>query len=123
MFRAATDAYLKDRYLKDIYIHNQSIRLLALEIYKTLNNLNPVFMRDYFLPKRVDHDLRRTNPLQIPKVRTTAYGINSLCFQGPKIWNALPAETKPAQNVKQFKSFTKDWFLNNKCACSCCNKS
>ncbi|MCP3922493.1 MAG: reverse transcriptase family protein [Desulfobacterales bacterium] len=103
-------------------IHVQSIRLLGLEIYKTLNNLNPIFMRDYFLPKRVDHDLRRTNPLQIPKARTTAYGINSLCFQGPKIWNVLPAELKSATNVKQFKNLTKNWFLNNRCACSYCNK-
>ncbi len=55
-------------------IHIQSIRLLALEIYKTLNNLNlnPVFMRDYFTAKRVNHDLRKRNPLQIPKVRATA---------------------------------------------------
>ena len=33
-------------------IHVQSVRILALEVYKTLNNLNPVFMKDYFVPKQ-----------------------------------------------------------------------
>ncbi len=36
-------------------IHVQTIRLLAFEIYKTLNNLNPSFMKDYFLEKHVKH--------------------------------------------------------------------
>ena len=103
-------------------IHVQTIRLLAFEIYKTLNNMNPSFMKDYFLEKHVYHDLRITNPLQIPKVRTTNYGIKSLSFQGPKIWNSLPADIKSARNNKEFKGLIKTWFLNKKCACSFCNK-
>ncbi len=36
--------------------YKQSIRLLAFEMHKTLDSLNPVFMRDCFLPKRIDYD-------------------------------------------------------------------
>ena len=38
-------------------IHIHSIRLLALEIYKTLHNLNPAFMKDCFLPKSSSYNL------------------------------------------------------------------
>ena len=107
---------------KETTIHIQSIRLLALEVYKTLNNINPIFMKDYFLSKAINRKLRIKNPLEIPKVRTTNYGIRSLSFQGPKIWNSLPDEIKTAQNTKQFKNSIKTWFLSNKCACSFCNK-
>ena len=79
---------------KETTIHIQSVRTLALEVYKTLNKLNSVFMKDYFVPKTTGHNLRLKNPLDIPKARTTKNGIRSLSFQGPKIWNSLPGINK-----------------------------
>ena len=79
-------------------------------------------MKDYFVPKTMSHNLRITNPLVVPKVRTTNYGIKSLSYQGPKIWNSLPDEIKTAQNTKHFKNLIKTWFLANKCECSFCAK-
>ena len=79
---------------KETTIHVQSVRILALEVYKTLNNLNPVFMKDYFVPKTTGYNLRLKNPLDIPRARTTNNGIRSLSFQGPKIWNSLPETIK-----------------------------
>ena len=74
---------------KETTIHVQSVRIIALEVYKTLNNLNPVFMKDYFVPKITGYNLRLKNPIDIPKARPTNNGIRSLSFQGPKIWNSL----------------------------------
>ena len=105
---------------KETTVHIQSVRLLALEIYKSLNNLNPNFMKDYFIEKTLNHDLRVANPLVVPRVRTTNYGIKSLSFQGPKIWNSLPIDIKSAKNSNQFKGLIKTWFLQNKCSCSFC---
>ena len=79
-------------------------------------------MKDYFSPKITGHDLRVKNPLVIPKVKTTNYGIKSHIFQGPKIWNALSDEIKTAPNTKHFKDLIKIWFLENKCACTFCSK-
>ena len=81
-------------------IHITSIRVIAFEVYKTPNNLNPIFMKDYLLQKTTSRNLRIHIPLLIPKVKTTNYGIKSLSFQGPKIWNPLPDEIKTAQNTK-----------------------
>ena len=47
---------------KETTIHVQSVRILALEVYKTLNNLNPAFMKDYFVPKTTGHNLRLKPP-------------------------------------------------------------
>ena len=108
---------------KETTVHIQTIKVLALEIYKSLNNLNPSFMKEYFAEKTLNHDLRVGNPLEIPKVRTTNYGIKSLRFQGPKIWNSLPTYIKSAENSNKFKGLIKTWFLENKCFCSFCNKT
>ena len=37
---------------KESTIHITSIRLLAFEVYKTLNNLSPSFMKDFFFYKK-----------------------------------------------------------------------
>ena len=92
-------------------IHIHFIRLLALEIYKTLNNLNPAFMKNYFLPNPLAINLRRNDVLSIPKVKTTNYRIKSIGFLGPKIWNSLPNEIKSSRNANQFKTLVKDWFF------------
>ena len=107
---------------KSTTIHIHSIRLLALEVYKTLHNLNPVFMKDYFLPKSTSYDLRRNDVLFVPKVKTTNYGIRSISFLGPKIWNSLPNEIKLSKNANQFKILIKDWYFENKCTCNACSQ-
>ena len=68
-------------------------------------------MQDYILPKITGYDLRIKNPLAIPKIRTTNYGIRSQSFQGQKIWNSLPDSIKKAKNTKEFTGLIKLGFL------------
>ena len=85
-------------------VHIYSIRQLSLEALKTLHNLSPIFMKDYFIPKPSDYDLHKRDMLYIPKVKSTRYGIKSLRFLGPKIWNSLPDDTKLSNNIRQLKT-------------------
>ena len=82
-------------------VHIHSIRHLALEAFKALHHLNPVFMKDYFIPKPSDFDLRMRDTLYIPKFKSTRYGIKSLRFLGPKTWNSLPDDIK-LSNIHAF---------------------
>ena len=107
---------------EDTTIHINMIRNLALEVYKTLNKLNPPFMQNLFEEKHTKYDLRGIKSLDIPKVNTTKYGIQSLKYLGPKIWNSLPDEVKLAPSANHFKTLTKTWFLENVCCCSFCQK-
>ena len=94
----------------------------TLEVYKTLHNLNPAFMKDYFLPKSTGYDLRRNDVLFIPKVKTTNYGIRSISYLSPKIWNSLQNELKLSKNANQFKILIKDWYFENKRVCNACSQ-
>ena len=47
-------------------IHTQNLRMLRIEVYKTLNNTKPPFMQEYFIRKDVKYDPRTRDLLQIP---------------------------------------------------------
>ncbi len=45
--------------------------------FEVLKNMNPLLMKDNILPKETGYDLRNKNPLIIPKIKTTNFGIKS----------------------------------------------
>ena len=59
------------------------LRCLALEIFKTLNNLNPNYMKEIF-PKSTNLTHRPLD-IKINQSNTTKFGINSLRILGPHI--------------------------------------
>ena len=63
-------------------IHTQSLRMLMIEIYKTLKNTNPSFMQECFIRKDVKYDLRTIDLLQIPAAKSITFGIDSIKFRG-----------------------------------------
>ena len=80
-------------------IHINSTRLLALEIYKSLQNLNLAFVKDHFLRDPSSYNLRKNDVVVIPKVKTTKNGIKSISCLGPKICNSLLNEIKSSRNA------------------------
>ena len=68
------------------------LRVLAIEIFKTVNNLNPNYMKDIFTPKL--HPKVRPNDILVKHHNTITYGTKSLKTLGPKIWNQLPEDIK-----------------------------
>ena len=89
-----------------------------IEIYKTLNKLNPGYMNDLF-KLRNTHRLTREKyklNLEIPKPDQATIGIRSLRSYGSKIWNALPYHIKFSENLNSFKAIVKCWDGNH-CTC------
>ena len=68
------------------------LRVLAIEILKTVNNLNPNYMKDIFTPKL--HPKVRPNDILVKHHNTITYGTKSLETIGPKIWNQLLEDIK-----------------------------
>ena len=69
---------------------------LCIEIYKTINNLNPEFMKNLFKvwkTNRTQKEQYKLN-LEIPKSNQVSFGTKSLRIQGPSVWNALPFHIK-----------------------------
>ena len=101
------------QYTRNIYI------FLATEVYKSVNNLNPQFMWNYFNFSTLPYKLRKGNKVNLPETRTCRYGINSLLFRGALLWNNLPRNVKESHSVAQFKEKIKE-LGNLTCSCVMC---
>ena len=63
---------------RDISIHQEHLHFLVTEVYKSVNNLNPQFMWNYFNISTLPDELRQGNKVNLPETGTCRYGINSL---------------------------------------------
>ena len=94
------------------------LRFFCIEIYKTLNDLNPSFAKEIFEKRdenRVTRDRYKLN-LNIPRRNQVTFGTKYLKFYGPKLWNALPVNIKTAENLNAFKDLIKKC---NGVSCNC----
>ena len=74
--------------------HRKNLEILLLEIYKSINSLNPIFMSDIFVNKNSIYSLRSGKNIEIPKIKTTI-GAKSFVFGGGALaWNHLPERVK-----------------------------
>ena len=91
-------------------------RTLATEVFKTINNLNPDYMKDIFIK-----NVRRggSNKLYVQSHRAKTYGEKSLKTLGPKIWNDLPEDIRTATSLSRFKILIKTW-SGPSCNCNLC---
>ena len=53
------------------------LRAIALEAFKILNNLYPVYLNDLLTFKNLSYSFRYTKTVEIPQVRTNRYGTRS----------------------------------------------
>ena len=81
-------------------IRIMTLRSLAIEVYKCVKQINPVYLNDMFTRKKCSYDLRNDELLVRPKVNTTNYGLKSVRSYGSKIWNLLPQTYKEAVTTK-----------------------
>ena len=103
----------------EVSIHQKHLRALATEIYKSLADINPDFMKPYFIIKEMPYNLRNGCALKLPSANSTYYGINSVLFRAYLMWNRLPVSVKQSQSLLEFKSKIKT-LRNIVCTCTIC---
>ena len=90
---------------------------LAIEIFKTVNNLNPKFVKNISTSKQnspvCPHDLL------VRSHNTAIYGEKCLKILGPKMWNALPITMNREKSLSKFKECVKLW-SGPSCKCNLC---
>ena len=105
------------------FMNINRLRSLCIEVFKTIDDLNPSFMKDTFQlringrPVRMQH----TNNLTVKTRKTVTFGTNSISSLGPKIWNSIPPRLKCSESLVAFKQMIKKWD-GTKCLCDECNK-
>ena len=87
-------------------------RTLAAEIFKTLNEINPPYMKNIFTPK--ENAKVRQNDIIVKRINTSRFGTQSLRSLDPKTWNKLPSNIKSETSFLKFKKYIKTW-LGQKC--------
>ena len=95
-------------------METKPLRCLSLEIFKTVNNLNPYYMREFF--SKTENLTHRPLDIHFNQNNITKYGNNSHRSFGPYNWNSLPHEIKKETEYEKFKHYMNDWFgLKYKC--------
>ena len=99
------------------------LRNLCIEIYKTINKLNPEFLNNIFEVKenkRLVSEQYKLN-LETSKWNQVTFGAKSLKVYRPKVWNNLSFHIKTSENLNQFKILIKNW-NGDLCSCTVCTK-
>ena len=93
------------------------IKFLATEIFKTIHDLNPSYMKEIFElnVRRETGDTR----LVVQSQNSMKYGSYTLRSLGPRIWNKLPSDIRNCNNLSAFRALITAW-SGPKCQCTCC---
>jgi exonuclease III len=101
-------------------LHIRRIKVIASEVFKSLHDLNPTFMKKMFKVKDISYDLRASNILWQPKFNMITYGKNTFNYYGSHIWNLLPNDLKKCTSLDNFKSLLRTWDGPH-CQCMMCD--
>ena len=88
---------------KGMSVHCKHIKTLVTEIYKTFSGENPSFMKSLFTKRNVSYNLRTSNLLSFPKIKTIRFGLNAFAFRASSLWNQLPDHIKNEKTLRSFK--------------------
>ena len=76
---------------------------LAMEIFKCLHGMDPMYLNNLFYKQEMKYNLRDNTLLKQPKFSTKTYGYRSFICYGSTLWNALPFEITNTDNYDDFK--------------------
>ena len=103
-----------------VSIHHRNIQALAIEMFKVKNKLCPEITSNIFMERTNNHyNLRNPSDFITPQVNSVYYGIESISYLGPKIWDIIPEEFKKKESLNSFKEAIKTWKPND-CPCRLC---
>ena len=85
---------------------------IIVTVYKCLNGTSPDYLRSMLIAEQPSYSLRSTQGimLKIPRMRTKL-AERSFAFNGPKLWNALPAHMKDIQEEAVFRRQLKTFLF------------
>ena len=101
-----------------VSVHQKSLQVLIIEMFKTKHGLNPPFMKEIFCPQTNQYSLRNDRDFNLPRVRSVMYGSETVRYRGPQLWCTLPVSIRHSTNLIEFKTKIKAW-KGNECQCQC----
>ena len=100
---------------------SKNLRLLATEMFKVKDNLSPSFIVDLFKKRDVTYDFRSHREFSRPRIKTIHWGMESIRYFGPIIWDMIPNEIQTSRSLELFKRAIKHWTPVD-CPCRICKE-
>ena len=91
----------------------ENSKYLDTEIYKILYSLSPEIMKGIFKTKANYYNTLNALIFSKRNVKTIRYGLQTMSYVGPKIWDLVSKEIKQVTILNKFKAKIKVWKLVN----------
>ena len=80
-----------------------------------------IFIQNFNAPAVRNRDEESLEHLVLPRVRTVNYGIETLRYRGPVVWNLIPDDIKKSKSLESFKNEIGNWKPQG-CQCRLCKE-
>ena len=90
-------------------IHVSNLQKVMIEIFKSINGLNPPLMREFYERKHVTYNLTIQNLYKLPPIKTMNFGLDSISFRGSFLWNTLDDSIKREKTLACFQKRIGKW--------------
>ena len=90
-----------------VSIHHRNIRLLSIELYKVKLNSSNQVMPELFHLRNINYDFRSQTDFELKPIY--AYGLRSLKYFAPKIWNIVPIDIRNSDSLSETTTKIKPW--------------
>ena len=92
---------------KSVTVHQRNLQTLASEMYKILNGLSQDIMQDIFEIKSNYYNTRNAPAFSSRNIKTVRYGLQTISYMAPKIWDLAPKELKQVTTMNEFRPKSK----------------
>ena len=87
--------------------------------YIRLSITSQTKLSEFFNPRNISYDFRSQTDFELGPIYATAYGLRSLKYFAPKIWNVVPIDIRNSGNLSEFTTKIKSWKPVT-CPCNLC---
>ena len=103
-----------------VTVHQKNLQVLVTEICKVKNGIAPEIMKDIFKMQNPSYNLRSScSEFRRENIKTVYYGLQSVRYIGPKIWEFVPNSIKYSNSLSKFKKLINSWKPKT-CLCRLC---
>ena len=103
-----------------VTVHQKTLQVLVTEIYKVKHGITLEIMKNIFEQQNPSYNLRSAcNQFRRENIKTVHYGLQSVRYLGPKIWELVPNNIKYSNSLSKFKKVIKSW-KREACPCRLC---
>ena len=83
-------------------LESSRVQNMLVTKYKTLYVIAPPYLRSPLEERKTAYNLRGTLKLNLARVTTTSYGLQSFRYAASQVWNMLPDNIRTSESLVAF---------------------